>query len=96
MVSYNVLNPSALEVAKFVMAANNQRLGPWPGLRLEGGSADADAILGTPNGYGSAWIVINRLALVGIKRVSEIFVFSADDGWSICFAIHLEDEDPPE
>jgi hypothetical protein len=45
------------------------------------------ALLGSPNGFGIAWLLIQHKAQLGVKTVSEITVFGADSDASLYFKI---------
>jgi hypothetical protein len=45
------------------------------------------ALLGSPNGFGIAWLLVQHKAQLGVKTVSEITVFGADSESSLYFKI---------
>ena len=49
--------------------------GYWPGTEFEPQSDEFKAILGSPNGAGVAWFLIDHKAQLGMKTVSKITVF---------------------
>ena len=65
----------------------------WPGLEFDAYSIYAQAMIGSPNGYGVAWLLINQAYLVGSRIIDKVHLFLADDETTICFAFHIEDAD---
>ncbi|KAL6229447.1 hypothetical protein BDW75DRAFT_245721 [Aspergillus navahoensis] len=57
------------------------------GITFRPGSLEYYALLGSPNGFGIAWFLIQHKAQLGIKTVSEITIFGADGDRCIYFAI---------
>ncbi|KAJ5901621.1 hypothetical protein N7495_002149 [Penicillium taxi] len=53
------------------------------GVTFEHGSEKFNALLGTPNGSGSAWILIQHKSQLGLKRISKIKVYGQQIGASI-------------
>lgn len=47
----------------------------WPGLKFGIDSEEFMALLGTPNGYATAYLLIDRAAQLG-RRVPEVSIFS--------------------
>jgi hypothetical protein len=50
----------------------------WPGITLEADSAESKALLGTPNGHGVAWLLIQHKRQLGHMAVGKITVFLCD------------------
>lgn len=48
---------------------------PWPGIVLDIESDEGKAVLGTPNGAGVAWLLIQRKKELGHKRVEKVTFF---------------------
>lgn len=63
----------------------------WPSLVLDTETNAGRAILGTPNGAATAYLLIQRKAKLGNKRIGKIAVFWGKDGGmggklpSLCF-----------
>ena len=49
----------------------------WPGLTFDIESEEGQAILGTPNGSGVAWMLIQHKAQLGEKKIKKVTVFHA-------------------
>jgi hypothetical protein len=55
---------------------------------------DAWALLGTPNGRGPAWILLQHKEQLGLKSFSAITIFSVNGMFSFCFEVEeLGDSD---
>ncbi|PWY87094.1 hypothetical protein BO94DRAFT_546336 [Aspergillus sclerotioniger CBS 115572] len=48
-------------------------------MKFESGSANYNALLGTPNGSGVAWLLINHKAQLGIKTIKSISLFRSKE-----------------
>lgn len=59
----------------------------WPGKEFNMDTDQGRAILGTPNGGGVAWFLINHQAQVGTKTVKSVTVLSTDRGLQLAFKI---------
>jgi hypothetical protein len=49
----------------------------WPGVTFDIESEEGKAILGTPNGAGTAWLLIQRKRELGRRRIEKVTVFHA-------------------
>jgi hypothetical protein len=49
----------------------------WPGVTFDIESEEGKAILGTPNGAGTAWLLIQRKKELGRRRIAKVTVFHA-------------------
>jgi hypothetical protein len=58
----------------------------WPGLTFDACSEEGKVILGTPNGVGVAWLLIQRKKELEKKRVEKITLFSAPSKGDYVFA----------
>lgn len=47
-------------------------------------------IIGTPNGYGTAWMLINREYEIGAKVIDQVNIFGADDN-ALSFVFRIAD-----
>ncbi|RAK97355.1 uncharacterized protein BO80DRAFT_482409 [Aspergillus ibericus CBS 121593] len=60
--------------------ANGQKIGGYKApLKREAGTEDFNALLGTPNGFGVAWLLINHKSQLGIKTIKSVSVFRSKD-----------------
>lgn len=50
---------------------------PWPGKSFATTTDDGQALLGTANGNGVAWLVINHMNAFAGKRVQKVGIFSS-------------------
>ena len=51
----------------------------WPGVDFEMSTDEGKAILGSPNGAGCAYLLLQHKAQLGVKTISKVTVFQ-DDG----------------
>jgi hypothetical protein len=87
-------NEETKTVIREVLAKRGTWGKPWPGLRIEMTEHDAWALLGTPNGRGPAWILLQHKEQPGLKSFSAITIFSVNGMFSFCFEVEeLGDSD---
>ena len=48
----------------------------WPGVSFEMNTDEGKALLGTPNGFGTAWLLLNRYRQLG-KRWPRVTIWTA-------------------
>jgi hypothetical protein len=64
---------------------------PWPGLTFPMTELQGLAILGTPNGFGVAWLLIQHRAQFGRRTIESVRVWSDPDSgnprWCAYFKI---------
>ncbi|KAL8931839.1 MAG: hypothetical protein Q9216_007053 [Gyalolechia sp. 2 TL-2023] len=72
-----VSNPDTKEIMKFVFNNRGPAKGAvkWPGLTFGMDQEEGLALLGTPNGLGTAWLLIDRARELG-ARVPRVTIFS--------------------
>ena len=58
----------------------------WPGLTFDIESEEGRAILGTPNGSGVAWMLIQHKAQLGEKKIKKVTVFHASASGDHCIS----------
>jgi hypothetical protein len=56
-------------------------------VRIDMSERDAWALLGTPNGRGPAWMLIQHKEQLGLKTFSAVTIFAIDNKISLCFWI---------
>lgn len=83
----SIINQETKAVLRYIFAKRRVQLGPWPGLHIETSHEDAWAIMGTPNGRGVAWMLIQHKVQLGLKYISGVTVWQDHDHWSFCIFI---------
>lgn len=51
----------------------------WPGVTFDIDSEEGKAILGTPNGAGTAWLLIQHRRELGHRKIEKVTVFYAEN-----------------
>ncbi|KAL8692093.1 MAG: hypothetical protein Q9218_002822 [Villophora microphyllina] len=70
----DVINEETEEVMDYVFERKHPGMDPeWPGEEFGMDQDEGLALLGTPNGYGTAWLLIDRAQSLG-RRVTEVKV----------------------
>jgi hypothetical protein len=89
---HNIINPDTTDVVDEVLTRRGEQLAPWPGLKINMDERDAWVILGTPNGRGAAWLLIQHKVQLGLKSLSAVTVYecSKSDGLH-CLCFWVED-----
>lgn len=90
---WNIQNSDSKALLQQVLA--KQKLDEpraWPGTRLLMDSPDAQAILGSPNGLGVAYLLATHKEQLGFKVVYSVSIFATEDDYSLCFEI-LDQQD---
>jgi hypothetical protein len=54
-------------------------LGPWPGVVFDMNTDEGQALLGSPNGLGVGYLLIQHKNSLGMKTISKVTVFQ-DEG----------------
>ena len=99
VIRYDVRNPTTHQ--RIVEAAVNagEGLSNWPGIKRqmvdgkmdeddEGGN-DGPALLGTPNGYGVAWLLANHPHSFGAKTIDYVHLWQAGNTRGASLAFHI-------
>lgn len=68
-------------------ALGSTSVGAWPGTAFNMDTDQGRAILGTPNGSGVAWFLINHQMQMGTRTVKSVNVFSTENGLQLAFKI---------
>ena len=69
-------------------------VGAWPGKSFDINSRGGQALLGTPNGYGIAFMLLQHQAELGNKKVQKVTAWHAGIGGK-CLLFELGDEQDP-
>jgi hypothetical protein len=64
-----------------------KRLPDWPGFTVLPGSFEFMALLGTPNGISTGWMIVNHAADLPKKTVTSITVFIGPGGINMDFEL---------
>jgi hypothetical protein len=51
----------------------------WPGTTFDMECEEGRAILGTPNGAGTAWLLIQHKKQLGDRRIEKVTIFYAEN-----------------
>ncbi|CAO2648158.1 Nn.00g090800.m01.CDS01 [Neocucurbitaria sp. VM-36] len=86
---YNVVNVFTNFVLDAINKLNDTRTEEWPGRTYDATSKDGHALLGTPNGSGVAYLLIQHKKQLGHKTIEKITVFSL--GWNVMMLFHIKD-----
>jgi hypothetical protein len=85
---YNVLNDLTAFAMTFMSSHNGLVLADWPGITYDAGSDEFNALLGSPNGRGVAYLLIQHQKQLGHKTVENITVFRRQLEVMLLFKIH--------
>jgi hypothetical protein len=72
---YNVMNEATNFVVDSINAANGTEMAAWPGVAYDAESEEGRALLGTPNGSGVAFMLIQHKEQLGRKKIGKVTVF---------------------
>jgi hypothetical protein len=72
-------NPTTQLVIKKALKNTGQTLSKWPGVTFSMDTKEGVAILGTPNGWGVAYLLVQHKKQLGNKVVDKVTVFQ-DEG----------------
>jgi hypothetical protein len=84
---HDISNEQTKDVAEQILRQRGVKLQPWPGVKISFPDKDALALLGTPNGRGPAWLLIQHKKQLGMKRFSHVTMFTTGRHLSLCFWI---------
>lgn len=90
---YNVINPAVKGVVDVINHTKDTELVPWPGTCYEASSDEGMALLGTPNGIGVSYLLIQHKEYLGHKTVESITVFELNEELMLLFAIADVEQD---
>ncbi|KAL9585430.1 MAG: hypothetical protein Q9212_001539 [Teloschistes hypoglaucus] len=84
----DIANPDSKYIMRAIfVAARNSKTVPWPGLRYSMNQEQGQALLGTPNGLATAYVLIDHPAILG-PRNPVVTIWT--DGY---FREHTESDD---
>jgi hypothetical protein len=84
---HKVMNETTESVMQSINAANGSTTLAWPGASYDATSFEGQALLGTPNGSGVAYMLIQHKCELGHKVVDKIIVFEEDRELMLLFQI---------
>jgi hypothetical protein len=85
-----IVNEQTIQVMEEVLGRRGERLKPWPGVKIEFPERDALALLGTPNGRGVGWMLIQHKRQLGLKTIRAVTIFQCF-GEEFCMLFWIED-----
>lgn len=89
VLQYDVSNSYTIAVVKTINYKNGTNVLDWPGTTYDAGSTEGQALIGTPNGSGIAYLLIQHKAGLGHKTIDAITVFDWDEDLMMLF--HIKD-----
>tara|TARA_R110002003_G_scaffold175_10_gene14257 strand:+ start:8401 stop:8823 length:423 start_codon:yes stop_codon:yes gene_type:complete len=75
--TYSVLN-------KIAAKQSSKTYDVWPGVTFDIASEAGKAILGTPNGAGVVWMLIQRKKELGKRRIEQVTMFYVENDGDMC------------
>jgi hypothetical protein len=73
---HNIMNPVTASIVEAINIANSTTTLEWPGTSYAATSEEGQALLGTPNGSGVAYLLVQHKQELGRKTIEKITVFS--------------------
>lgn len=93
VIRHQIINLDTLAVLREVLQRRGEELKAWPGVKISMPDRDALAILGTPNGRGVAWILIQHKLQLGPKNIKDVTIFRCwEEEFCLCFSIVDQDD----
>ena len=88
VLSYYTTNPTTTDMAELILDSEEEEptLPKWPGHITD--AEETAVLLGTPQGAGVAWLLINHSFQFGRKYVDKIHIFGSGSG-KLCLAFHI-------
>ena len=80
-----IINSRTRAIIFSILRARNADLTAFPGITFKSDTLEGQALIGTPNGQGVAWLLIQHKRQLGHKVIDEISVYDENGG----------DPDPP-
>lgn len=93
VLQYNVLNEPTLAVVDEIVSLDLQL--EWPGVTFDTRSLEGQALIGTPNGVGVAYLLIQHKRKLGHKMISAVTIFHPK-GYSWVLLFHIVDVVSPQ
>lgn len=72
---WHIVNTNTKFIISEALKRTGQTLSKWPGTEFSMTSEEGKAILGTPNGGGVAWFIVDHKDDFGVKTVKSVRVF---------------------
>ncbi|KAL8727430.1 MAG: hypothetical protein Q9181_005717 [Wetmoreana brouardii] len=87
-----IINDSTEAIIKHIIRAHRDGAeeAPWPGLTYGMDTDEGLALLGTPNGVATTWILIDRFEDMGVRKPTVTIWTHNSPGW-LCMVWNLED-----
>ncbi|KAM0718204.1 hypothetical protein Q7P37_006536 [Cladosporium fusiforme] len=84
-----IMNDDTNDVVRGILEKREEVMEAWPGLKIPMNEKDAQALLGTPNGRGVAWLLIQHKEQLGLKVPDAVSIFGTtyDLSTNLCFWI---------
>lgn len=93
IIRHQIINLDTLAVLREVLQRRGEQLKAWPGVKISMPDKDALAILGTPNGRGVGWILIQHKLQLGPKNIKDVTIFQCwVEEFCLCFSIVDKDD----
>lgn len=89
VIRHGIINAKTIAVTKHILELRGAANQPWPGLKIPMSDRDALALMGTPNGQGVAWMLIQHKQQLGWKTISDVTIFQ--DGRDLCLCFWIQD-----
>ncbi|KAF2646608.1 hypothetical protein P280DRAFT_525472 [Massarina eburnea CBS 473.64] len=78
IIRYSIQNMCTIDIIQQILSNRGiDKLPKWPGIDFAIESQEALAVMGTPNGSGSAWLLAQHRRWLGKKSVEKVTVFYA-------------------
>lgn len=86
---HNVFNADTRSVIDVINQRNGTSVLERPGTTYSADSPDGNALIGTPNGSGVAYLLIQHKEQLGHKIICSVTVFR--HSWSLMLLLHIHD-----
>lgn len=70
-----IINPITVDIIGRILESRKETVKPWPGLKIPMTDPDAQALLGSPNGGGVAWLLIQHKEQLGLKVPDAVTIY---------------------
>lgn len=87
IVRVNIINGETIDIIDHALdVAGDSQIEHWPGNEILVTDTSGQAILGTPNGYGAAYMLIDHQKLLEFKLIHSVTAFLSDqNGYCLMF-----------
>ena len=76
----NIINGRTKAIIFSILHARNANLTAYPGITFKADTLEGQALIGTPNGQGVAWLLIQHKRQLGHKIIDEINMYDENAG----------------